>query len=168
MNTKDIVNNLRSRAKELKEELTHIEGLLKVYGVYGDGAYENDEHKSSQQEFYPELKPETKKSESITSKAKKGIRELMSYPLSYQKEDIRYNLQKMGIDDITKSTLHMALTSLRDEDEVVGYRINKSNQHVFYMSVKGKDHSNERFPIKDKYRPKDIDENDVEKFEFLD
>lgn len=163
MNTKDIVTNLKSRAKELKEELTHIEGLLKVYGVDEEG-----EQKSFEKSFYPERKPETKKSESLTSKAKKGIRELIGYPLSYQKEDIKYNLKKMGIDDITKSTLHMALTSLRDDGEVIGYRLNKSNQLVFYMSVNGKDISNERYPIKEKYRPEDISENEIEKFEFLD
>jgi len=163
MSTKQIVGNLKSRAKELKEELTHIEGLLKVYGVNEDG-----EQQSFEKDFYPERKPETKKTESLTSKAKKGIRELMDYPLSYQKEDIKYNLKKMGIDNITKSTLHMALTSLRNEGEVVGYRINKSNQLVFYMSVNGKDHSNERYPIKEKYRPEDLSENEVDKFEFLD
>jgi hypothetical protein len=163
MNTNDIVTKLKYRAKELKEELTHIEGLLKVYGINQEVGQQTFE-----KSFYPERKPETKKSESLTSKAKKGIRELMEYPLSYQKEDIKYNLKKMGVADITKSTLHMALTALRDDGEVVGYRLNKSNQLVFYMSVSGKDISNERYPINEKYRPEDISENEIEKFEFLD
>lgn len=161
MSKKDIVENLKSRAKELREELTHIDGLLKVYGLNGT----EGEQQSFGKEFYPEIKPETKKTETLTSKAKKGIKELMSYPLSYRKEDIRHNLQKMGIDGITKSTLHMALTSLRDDGEVVGYRLNKSNLLVYYMSVDGKDLSNKKFQVKEEYRPKDLPE--IEKFEFL-
>jgi len=163
MSTKEIVNNLRFRAKKLKEELTHIEGLLRVYGENEDG-----EQKSFEREFYPELKPEEKKSETLTSKAKKGIKELMTYPISYQKEDIRYNLEKMGIKDITKATLHTALTALREEAKVVGYRINRSNHWVFYMSIEGKDTNNKEFPVKDEYRPQSLSTNDITEFEFLD
>lgn len=160
MSKEGIVQDLKERSKELREELEHIEGLLKLYGANGPS------ETMRRTKFTPEI-PENKKSKTLTQKCKEGIRKLIDFALSYQKDHIKHNLKKMGI-AVTDSTLHIALSQLRDEGEVVGYRINKANQNVFYMSKKGIDKTNANYPIKEEYRPDSINSEDVDLVEFLD
>ena len=161
MSTQSIIENLKDRARSLREELDHIEGLLDLYGANGVAETE------TQSGFTPIIPNKEKKSQTLTSKTKNGIKKLVQHPLSYQKQDLKYNLQKMGV-EVTDATLNTALRALRDEGDVKGYRINRSNQMVFYISKEGVDRDTEGFPVKEAYRPESVKAENVDEFEILD
>lgn len=70
--------------------------------------------------------------------------------------------------DVTRSVIHQALKQLRNSEEILAFRLNKSNQSVYYMSPDGIDRMQEQYPVKTGYRPDDVDPTDVHSFEWLD
>jgi len=159
----EYIEALKTRRDELNEELKLLNGILDKYNLPSDSKTSSNSIGQSEM-FTPVFSEDKSKTMSIT--IKNGIRKLVEHPFSLQIDDIETSFEKYGI-EASKSGIHNALRSLRENGDVIAYKVNNSNQMVFYISPDGVDKSLQRFPVKLDYRPVHIKESDIESFDFL-
>jgi hypothetical protein len=162
MKNQDYIKVLTERKKELQEELDLVNRLL---GNVSNDVGNSDTSGGSSGENFPVIVSD--KSRSAVARVKSAVKKLLEHDVSLQIEDIRANLDRMGV-DYNKSAIHNAFKSMRESGDLVSYKINGSNHLVYYMNPEGRDDSIEDFPIKPEYRPENISADDVESLEFKD
>lgn len=163
MNTTDYIKVLQDKKEELEEELALINKLIARSGVSVSSTRSSGQ--VSTEDIVPIVVED--KSRSAVARVRNALKKLIEHEVSLQIDDIRHNLDRLGVEDYNKSTIHNALKYLKEKNEITAYKINNSNHLVFYMHPDGKSEETSDFPVKPEYRPKSISEADIETFEFI-
>jgi hypothetical protein len=133
----DFIKRLKQEKTVLESRLQYINKLLDTYGEPVDNGL------------------------SQTEATKRKLMEGLEG--AYRINDLLEMLKIQGM-DIGRSVVHQALKQLREAGDVLAFRLNGSNQQVYYMMSTGRGSGS--YPVKSEYQP--VDEQYVEKFEWLD
>lgn len=161
MANKDYIKVLIDRKKELEQELELVNRLIGRTNI--DHPERLTDANNNEADSFPLIVSD--KGKSTIARIKSAIRKLLQHEVSLQIDDIRANLENMDV-EFTRSAIHNAIRSMRENGELVSYKINRSNHHVYYVNPEGVDMSIDKFPVKPEYRPQGIRSEDVEEIDF--
>jgi hypothetical protein len=131
------INQLKELKTYHEKSLEHVKRLLDIYG-----------------------EPEQDPNLSDTERAKQGLTHI--HDKAYRITELMHFLEMEGL-EVNRSIVHNALKQLRINGEIVAFKLNGSNQQVYYMSKEGIGEG--EYPVKQSYRP--IQQQYVTEFEWL-